>query len=78
MINSGRSQSDSLSIPRRISTVYAGGPPGGMRISLPTKNPRRITDPTAPCILEGSGVVVFPESHDDCDQHLWRNKRLEK
>ena len=70
MINSGRSQSDSLSIPRRRSTDV-GGPP---RI----KYPRRITDPTAPCILEGSGVVVFPESHDDCDQHLWRNKRLEK
>ena len=74
MINSGRSQSDSLS--------HFGGKniPSGRStdVSLPTKYPRRITDPTAPCILEGSGVVVFPESHDDCDQHLWRNKKLEK
>jgi hypothetical protein len=77
MINSGRSsqQLDSLSlrfgggsknnIPSRRSTVDAagGGPPtgGGMRTTFPTNS----------CILEGSGVVVFPETHDDCDQHLW-------
>lgn len=58
-------------ISSRRSTVDAGGLPGGMRTS---SYPQRITYPTyptAPCILEGSGVVVFPESHDDCDQHLW-------
>jgi hypothetical protein len=82
MINSGRSQqSDSLSlrfgcknnIPSRRSTVDAAGGPsgGGMRTTSPTKYPRRITFPTESCILEGSGVVVFPETHDDCDQHLW-------